>query len=384
MSSTLPSRSATAIPDASRSLTSLRFLGALYVVFYHTLDPMAGPVSRYPGVPRILSLAYGALSFFFFLSGYILSVAHLVANRNIEDKRRFYVARFARVYPLFLLTLVLDTPDWFVAHARSFGGYVAAIGPTAGVFLEHVFMLQAWIPWQRGIDRPNWSLSVEAFLYILFPFAAIEIWKLGRKGIVIFAAGLWLVQQVVVFLAAPHLSADTLMFLPVFHMPTFLLGMSLARWQQLDTERIQSWSNAFVVSLFLLSMILSAGFLVWPGIVPKQILNDGILAPIFALLILSVSVNGRTPAKLLAVWPLRELGDASYALYLFHVPIFHLVQRLHLPHLWSLYILYLAVCIGISVLSFHFFETPWRARISRSALLRGKPMKSPARHGASA
>jgi peptidoglycan/LPS O-acetylase OafA/YrhL len=363
MNRTLPTQLRLATPDAAHGLTSLRFFAALYVVLYHSLGPLVASVEGNRSIERAISLGYVSVSFFFFLSGYILSVAYLRCGRDIRNPKRFYWARFARIYPLYVLTLLLDTPDWFVAHARSLGGYVSALLPTAGVLIEHLTMLQAWVPWQRGINRPSWSLSVEAFLYLVFPFVAIWIWKLGSRAIGLLAIALWTGGMLVLFLASMRLSIDTLMFLPVFHLTTFALGVALARWQQLNELRIQSWSNRVVLLLLASAGAETALVFLFPDMIAKQYLNDGLLAPIFAQVILAVSMNGRWPAKLLGHRFLKELGEASYGLYLFHFPILHLVQRLHLPHSWVVWVLYLAICVGLSILSFRFFETPWRSRI---------------------
>jgi len=333
---------------------------------------MVAASAHHPSLEKAISLGYVSVSFFFFLSGYILSVAYLNGGRRFQGKARFYAARFARIYPLYIVTLILDTPDWFIAHARSYGGYLSAMLPTSMVFGEHVLMLQAWIPGQRGIDRPNWSLSVEAFLYLVFPFAAVLIWKLGSRAVGFLAIALWIGGQLILLIASSYFSIDTLMFLPISHLSTFLLGIALARWQNLNEHRIQSWTN-WAVSLLLVSAgVETAVFMLWPELVPKQLLNDGLLAPVFAQAVLAVSINGRWPAVLFGNRILRELGDASYALYLFHFPILHVAERLHLPQTWAVWAIYLLLCIGVSVCSFRYFETPLRLHIAKT-LARGSP-----------
>ena len=56
---------------------------------------------------------------------------------------------------------------------------------------------------------------------------------------------------------------------------------------------------------------------------------------------------------------LVALGNASYALYLIHMPILSLFLQFHLvTH--AFYLVYLSLCVGLSLLSFRFFETPAR------------------------
>jgi len=349
--------------DERHGLTSLRFFAAIYVVLYHTMSVMVASVGCNSSIVHVLSLGYVSVSFFFFLSGYILSIAYLGRDRRLAAKRAFYASRFARVYPFFVLTLFLDTPDWFLAHKRFFGSCFSALLSTTAVLVEHLLMLQAWIPSQRGIDRPNWSLSVEVFLYLLFPVLAVRIWSLGSKAVGSLAVGLWIAGLLLLLLASKHLAIDTLMFTPVAHLSTFLLGITLARWQHLNEPRIKSWSGKVIAFMLFISGIATASTFFMEDLIPKQYLNDGLLAPIFALVILAVSINHHLPAKLLGNYKLRELGDASYALYLVHYPIFHLTQRLHLPRTYIVYGLYLVTCIGLSLLSLRNFEKPWRTRI---------------------
>ncbi len=91
------------------ALTSLRFFAALFVVFYHTLWFAIPGLTQTSIAGRVVSLGYLSVGFFFLLSGYILSIVYLRDDQPVS-KRSFYAARFARVYPLFFVTLVAGTP----------------------------------------------------------------------------------------------------------------------------------------------------------------------------------------------------------------------------------------------------------------------------------
>lgn len=359
-------------PDSSRSLTSLRFFAALYVVLFHSAGVLAGLPNPHSLPARAVSLGYVSVSFFFLLSGYILAIAYCGSSRKIADKRRFYIARFARVYPLFLLTLFLDTPDWLVARAKELGGFAPALRQTALVLVPHLLMLHAWFPSLRGIDRPNWSLSVEAFLYLLFPFAAARIWKLGTAQILPLAVFFWIGGQAVLYLCAHLLSQDALMFPPIFHLSTFLLGIALARWHFLHEARLESIPG-FTSLCLIFSIALSIPVILSQGAFPKAYLNDGLLAPIFIGFILAVAVNGKWPARILSNRALLLLGDSSYALYLFHFPILHYAQRLHLHKGWDVLAAYILFCITVSIVSYRYFETPLRRWITSRMTARLAP-----------
>lgn len=71
--------------------------------------------------------------------------------------------------------------------------------------------------------------------------------------------------------------------------------------------------------------------------------------------------------RIFSVCWLVVLGEASYGLYLIHFPINKYWEKVGLSeHLW-LYPVYLGMAVGISVLSFYYFETPARQWILRRA-----------------
>jgi len=87
--------------------------------------------------------------------------------------------------------------------------------------------------------------------------------------------------------------------------------------------------------------------------------NDGILTPLFAGVIWALSATPSTLSRGLSSRWLFALGNASYALYLIHSPIIDLFQYLHWVSL-IFYPVYVVLCLGLSLLSFRYFETPIR------------------------
>src|SRR5438270_13969844 len=90
------------------ALTSLRFFAALHVMFFHLY---AMRVTDWTGWRRqISSIGYVGVSFFFVLSGFIL--VYTYADRPISAVE-FWRARFARIYPSYLFSLVFTAPFFF-------------------------------------------------------------------------------------------------------------------------------------------------------------------------------------------------------------------------------------------------------------------------------
>ncbi len=353
-------------------LTSLRFFAALMIVFFHSFPIV------FPGFPpgnlghRWLNSWGVAVSFFFFLSGYILSVVYLSHGKPV-NRRGFWASRFARIYPLFLVTLVLDTPDVILWRIPLYG-LRRAVLITGGTFLFDMSMLQAWAAHLRMICGPNWSLSVEALFYALFPFVGPALWKLRGKELWLTALSIYVCGLAAVGTAAMHFDSIVVAMFPPFHLSTFLLGILLARWQQEMRERPNSpiEKNRHVYLVLLLALAVYALVVTSPLEVTHPLLiTNGLLAPVFACIIWSFSSADSMLARWFSVPWLVVLGEASYGLYLIHWPVWaYFYWAFHYGSVRVWFPFYLATCIGLSVLSFYFLEAPARKWLLRRLAIR--------------
>ncbi len=341
------------------ALTSLRFFAALWVVLYHSF-----PWNRTGDnvLSHVLDMGAASVSFFFFLSGYILSYVYL-QNRSGVDRRKFYVARLARIYPLFVLTMLSSVPFLLTDRIEKYG-MKAAIGKTAVTIVGNLAMLQAWVLNLRGLDIPNWSLAVETVFYAIFPLVGFWFWRRTRGQSIGLGLALWVGSVAVVVGATPHLSRDIVLYNPLFHVPTFLVGIVFARLHLTPsvTEGKRSRDAQFAG---LLAALVAGGaaVTVWGHLLPVTVLRDGALVPLYCVLIGILSLGEYWPAKVFQASWLVVLGEASYGLYLIHFPVLQAWEALHLAGKAIYYPLYLGTCIGLSVLSFFYFEAPARRAI---------------------
>ena len=95
-----------------------------------------------------------------------------------SHKSRFFAARFARLYPLYLVMLVVATPELLTWEVRRHGMKIGMI-KTAEIFAANVAMTQVWYPSRLlRINPPSWSLCGEIFFYLCFPLLGALLWKL--------------------------------------------------------------------------------------------------------------------------------------------------------------------------------------------------------------
>ncbi len=356
------------MPKTSYPLTSVRFFAASLVLFHHSvrvfLPVFSGrSVHRVPeDMAGIVALAFPvSASFFFFLSGYVLSFVYL-HNALAFDTRAFFAARFARLYPLYFVVLTLDTPELLVPEVRRYGLKIG-LTKTAEIFAANAVMLQVWNPSRLlRINLPSWSLCGEAFFYVCFPLIGVSLWKLRGAWLWIAALAFYVGGQTLVWGMRPRLSLEMTLTLPLLHLSTFALGILMARWQTLQQERT---GNAQVrVSQASAVLGLSVGVfwgsaLLIPFFGVPAPYNNGLMTPVFAAFVWALTVIPTPWSRWLCSRWLISLGNASYALYLIHMPLLSLFLQFHLvTHVF--YLVYLALCVGLSLLSFRFFETPSR------------------------
>jgi peptidoglycan/LPS O-acetylase OafA/YrhL len=376
-------------------LTSLRFFAAIIVVLYHTYAVFL------PGKPLpafaddTIAVGFIGVSFFFILSGFILAYNYMgppgeTARLEGPDQRRsFFVARFARVYPLYLLALFVHAP-FVVAHRlHQDPSLPVALGKILVSFTVNGGLIQAWLRklW-GGWNGPGWSLSAEAFFYAVFPFVAPLLWRSRHRDMTlllfVYAAAL-AVPIIVVLLEhwgpLELQGTDGFQTFPLLRLPEFLFGIVLARAHlRARAEEISPWIFRRPAALWIGGVLLVSGAILGKDRIPELFLHDGLLAPAFALVILGFSRGGGPLHRLLSTRPLILLGEASYGVYILHIPLFFWccylardeVRLSDNPALFGvdkpvLCVVYLASVIGLSMLSLRFVEEPVRHWIRRFA-----------------
>lgn len=345
-------------------LTSMRFFAAFYVVVYHESDNVSWLRGGANMFSRFCQLGYVSVSLFFFLSGFVLAIAYLgkdaVSARPSISLRNFFVARFARIYPLLFACLLLDLPHFFYT-AR--GTPRVHFEPLFKLLVVSFGAMEAWFPNLMTLDSPSWSIAAEFFFYLLFPLLGSALWKLRAPAMALTAACLYIGGTVfVVYLHALGVDRYASDYNPVTHLYGFLLGICLAKFY-LFTNQHDRWHRRI---LQLSPVMLLASILTYLAIpvfaipVPETLLQHGILIPLYAVAMLALCSGHRIIERLLARHSLVILGEASFALYLIHMPLAHILRR-PMERYGAIGILaYLALAVGLSVLSFYRFETPSR------------------------
>jgi peptidoglycan/LPS O-acetylase OafA/YrhL len=370
------------------ALTSLRFFAALHVVFFHFLAFKILPSKGWLG--QICSIGYVGVSFFFVLSGFIL--VYTYAGRD-TPARDFWRARFARIYPAFAFSLLLTGPFFFFAALMLNVPFYAWFSTHLKLVVLLVpFLLQAWVPLAAlAWNSVAWSLSDEAFFYLLFPFLKKRFLKVSLPGLSGLALACWAVSLAMswtyVLRNPDHLQAidadvlnafwlNAVKFHPFARLPEFLLGMACGAMFLKSRKDAKPGSSAkLALPLVLVGLAIAATVAHFSARIPYTVLHTSLLAPAFAAIIFGFALQPRWGA-LLNWKPLVFLGDASYSLYLLHSfflgPFFFTQTGAPRHRGVGWYLLYFVLALGISGLVYRFIEEPSRRKLrggpSRSAL----------------
>jgi len=357
-------------------LTTLRFFAAAEVVAFHLAPAKPGPAGPDGILSGLLSGGHAAVFFFFVLSGFILAYVHSGESEHTPcnvEATKFWRLRFARVAPAYYLALLLALP--LVSH-------VAAQSPASGWsiaagMVSVVFFLQAWWPaFTMFWNFAAWSLSVECLFYALFPWLA-RVSARWPAATVLAAA---YVLIVLTSAYGPELlsSAGVLRqippdewlvpgFFPVLHLPLFVVGMALARLY-LFGPTLSPTLHAAMISVGVAVLVVVFG---GASVLPAWTHSRAVLTPVFALIILGGAGAGRVvPLMTLPVFTL--LGEASYSIYILHIPLRYCWQILLETVLgigltpWLDFFLYFGFLVLVSAAVFRQIETPMRKWIAGS------------------
>ncbi len=330
------------------SLTGLRAIAA-YLVFIHHYNPGSpGTIAH-----QVFDQGYIGVTIFFVLSGFL--IYHRYADAYFRQVnwswRRYLQNRFARIYPLYaLLLLITAGVTAWREHPMSLSVFGLNVTLLKGFFNDYKF---------SGIAQ-SWSLTVEVCFYLLAPLLFLGLKRWGPFWLTASLVGTGVLLWATIGQLAYHGLVATLPFVFFYTFFgrgfEFVVGMWLARrWYQNRLPAVRYPTLAGLLTL-LGCVGWQAGlpyFTVDPvQILWSEIIVYNILLPIgIGLFFLGLITQPSVVGRLLAHPSMQALGRSSYAFYLIHAGIaVSALQKLGIVHNGLRFILlvisaYLVYCL---------------------------------------
>lgn len=302
---------------------------------------------------------------FFVLSGFLITTL-LLEERDRTGGRMglwpFYQRRARRLLPALIVMVAA------VVTVRALAGAGGDALRDAGAVLLY------YGNWASIGDRlwpmqHTWSLAIEEQFYIVWPLVLIVALRIGGRRMVTIVALTGAAASVCARVVLATHGADTArLYLGTdTRADALLIGCALAASMRTTRQCNSGALAAALVGIVALGMVRN----------PAQVY---VLAPLAVALLSAVAVasaaqNG--PPRWLALRPLTLLGQRSYAVYLWHEPVYFAVRELGPPH-WLVPLATAVITAALTGLSWRYVEEPFlrRRSVGRST---GAPTGHPTR-----
>ncbi len=341
-------------PQRAQGLDGLRGLAASAVVLLHVWM-FSG--AHQPEQARLTDQIVGsmglAVMMFFVLSGYLLATPWVRAAASggpAPALGRYAVKRAARLLPAYWLCLAGS----FVLMQQIEHPLAIDAGqlPLFALFLQNQSLATA-----GQLNPPLWSLGVEVTFYVAVPIIGLgliaAIRRFGQQGAIVVAmvmTTLGLTWTAVVYGSGedPRLLTALPTYLPIFACGILAAALMHGRTLRRTTRTAMLLGGAALVVADGWWHVDSTGTV-------GHVVRDLPAAAGFALV---ASAVAKGPAWLLGSAPLRRLGDYSYGIYLWHMPVIYWVRHTdRWPESpWAAFALVLAGATLLGALSWHLVE----------------------------
>jgi peptidoglycan/LPS O-acetylase OafA/YrhL len=273
----------------------LRGVAALLVAAFH----LYAAAENEGNSGTLFSLFKGGgigVDIFFVISGFVIYYA---SSRKTDWTRpSFLSGRLVRIYPLYWASLI------FVS-VLGLGLAYAAGDASRIVSIPEFLYAASLLPSSTYVISITWTLTIEMAFYVIFALTFFKGQEQSRLFMVLF---IWALASIIYTLVFPDAKALSHLFHPA--VPELLMGVLIAHTYSRG-PMVSAWA-------FVAVGAVGVGFnLIFAPMEAYPILRAVIAGVPSACLVYGI-VHCDIKKNIVA----HTVGDASYALYLFHIPFY--------------------------------------------------------------
>lgn len=339
-------------PNHKPELDGIRGIAILAVMLSH-----AGPLIIWGGITSKLLVSvmipgWSGVELFFALSGFLITGILLRTKTASNYFSSFYARRVLRIFPVYYLTLSVVLI--LAAHSAWWNSMIPALGHTR---LSYYFYLQNWPAfWPQGHElRANvighfWSLAVEEQFYLIWPLVVLLFPERFLLQICFILLSLALPFRILFF---HKIGGDYgFIHLTITRIDGLLVGAIGAilthRMGKIPLSVIYSALSVggaiigYIALFHHHELVATYKYMETAGFTGFALLSGGLIG-------LSQYPRPGLLRLLRARW-LTEIGKYSYGIYVFHIPIYAVVERLTQTILGVVFPLRLTLALPMIVL----------------------------------
>jgi peptidoglycan/LPS O-acetylase OafA/YrhL len=340
-------------------LELLRIFAAFYVFLYHVVN-LTNPVFlvrvglNYP-------TAHCCVMIFFVLSGYLISISVSKADLNFKQ---FITARLGRLYSVLIPALIFSfVVEFVMITLTSPSEFNSVLNYSIKFILNIMFLSQVWnLCATPPLNTPFWSVSYEFFYYLILGTSLLSkkrrYWVLtavvligGIKILLLFPV--WFIGNIVFRLEKYRVRTG------VWDWVTYIITTTLLiNWMFINPDSIPFSKDVSDRFLFGIHLFFSWNYqadYIFSFVVAVNMLSFFHISEKFK----DVSID-----KILFF--VRRLGNCTYTLYMFHVPLLLLYKKIYPFDNTNLNnIILLSVLVFVSVIIIA-IQTEWKVEYWRN------------------
>lgn len=284
-----------------------------------------------------------AIKGFFIISGYLITTSYYNNEFNLK---KYYLNRFARIYPAYIVVVLLSFMFLSLLSSSSIADYLLNYF-NLKYLISNLMFLNFLQPGLEGVFEHNpmpaingalWTIKIEVMFYLILPLIIKFLHSMSSKNKIIILSAIYCLSIAYSYFFSKIIVIPTLEKQLPGHMDLFACGI-LCYYIKDDLKKYCNW--------LILPCIVALFF--------ESYFHSEIFKPIsLTVFIMFIALNFK------ALNNFGKFGDFSFGIYLIHFPIIQTFIALGYfkenPIMYSL-ICFITILI-LSIISWNFIEKP--------------------------